>query len=110
MRDENGWSAAFRATLPVMAGYLVLGFGFGVLMHTRGYGLPWSFGMSLFVFAGSLQFVAVDLLSGGASLLTTALTALMVNARHLFYGLSMLERYRSAGRRKPCKRLASAIS
>lgn len=101
MRDENGWSAAFRATLPVMAGYLVLGFGFGVLMHTRGYGLPWSFGMSLFVFAGSLQFVAVDLLSGGASLLTTALTALMVNARHLFYGLSMLERYRSAGRRKP---------
>ena len=101
MRDKNGWGAAFRATLPVMAGYLVLGFGFGVLMHTRGYGLPWSAGMSLFVYAGTLQFVAVDLLSGGASLLTAGVTALLVNARHLFYGLSMLERYRSAGRRKP---------
>ena len=101
MRDKNGWRAAFRDTLPVMAGYVVLGMGFGVLMHTRGYGLPWTFAMSLFIYAGSMQYVAVDLIAGGASLLTATVTTLLVNARHLFYGISMLERYAPAGRRKP---------
>ena len=92
---------ALVSTLPVMAGYLVLGMGFGILLHSRGYGLLWSATMSLFIYAGSMQYLAVDLLSGGAGLITAAVTALMVNARHLFYGISMLGKYRDTGWRKP---------
>ena len=92
---------AFRASLPVMAGYLVLGMGFGVLLQDRGYGFFWAFLMSLSIYAGSLQYASLDLISGGASLITTALMTLMINARHFFYGLSMLGRYQDAGKEKP---------
>lgn len=90
-----------KDTLPVMAGYLVIGMGFGIVMHSNGYGIVWAVAMSLFVYAGSMQYAAVGLLTGGASLLTVALTTLAVNARHLFYGLSVAERYKGAGWRKP---------
>ncbi len=92
--------AAFVRSLPVMAGYLVLGAGFGILLAQAGYGPLWALGMSLTVYAGSMQYVGVSLIAGEASVLTTALTALMVNARHLFYGLSMLPMYRDAGWRR----------
>ncbi len=92
---------AFLDTLPVMTGYLFLGFGFGILMQQNGYGLPWTLAMSVFVYAGSMQYVGIGLLTGGASLLTTALTTLMVNARHLFYGISMIDSYKGTGKRKP---------
>ena len=91
---------AFLDTLPVMSGYLVLGFGFGVIMNASGFPLLLTFAMSLLVYAGSMQYAAVGLLTGGVSLLTVALTTLMVNARHLFYGISMLDRYRHIGIRK----------
>ena len=93
--------AAFIATTPVMAGYVVLGMGFGIIMKTKGYSAIWPIAMSIFIYAGSMQYVAIDLLTGGASLITTALTTLMVNARHLFYGISMVEKYRGTGTRKP---------
>ena len=93
--------AAFIATLPVLTGYLVLGFGFGIILKSAGYGIPVALAMSALIYAGSMQYVAVGLLAGGASLITAALTTLMVNARHLFYGVSMLEKYKDAGRRKP---------
>ncbi|MBQ7801200.1 MAG: AzlC family ABC transporter permease [Oscillospiraceae bacterium] len=92
---------AFVASLPVMAGYLVLGTGFGILLQSKGYGLLWAMAMSVFIYAGSMQYLAVDLLSGGASLITAALTTLMVNARHLFYGVSMIDKYKNTGRHKP---------
>ena len=92
---------AFVATLPVMAGYVVLGMGFGVLMTTKGYGPLWSLAMSGFIYAGSMQYLAIDLLTGGASLITAALTTLLVNARHLFYGISMVDGYRGMGKKKP---------
>lgn len=92
---------AFLATVPVLTGYLVLGFGFGIILQTNGFGLPVAFAMSLLIYAGSMQYAAIGLMTGGASLLTIAVTTLMVNARHLFYGISMLERYRNAGKRKP---------
>lgn len=92
---------AFLDTLPVMAGYVFLGFGFGILMYQSGYGVLWSGAMSLFIYAGSMQYMAVSLLTGGASLITTALTTIVVNARHLFYGISMVDVYRGAGRKKP---------
>lgn len=93
--------AAFVATLPVMTGYLVLGFGFGIVLRAAEYGVLMAFVMSLTVYAGSMQYVAVGLLTSGASLLTVSLTTLMVNARHLFYGISMLGKYRTTGAAKP---------
>ena len=92
---------ALIATLPVMAGYVVLGLGFGMILKSKGYGIGWAFAMSFFIYAGSMQFVLVDLLTGGATLLTAAVTTLMVNARHLFYSISMVEEYRGAGAKKP---------
>lgn len=92
---------AFVRSLPIMAGYLALGMGFGILLETNGYGVWWAFFMSLFIYAGSMQYVAIDLLAGGASLLSAALMTVMVNARHLFYGVSMIERYRNTGKAKP---------
>lgn len=92
---------ALRDTLPVMTGYVFLGFGFGILMSQSGYGVLWSVAMSLFIYAGSMQYVAVPLLTGGASLLTVALTTLVVNARHLFYGISMVDSYKGTGKVKP---------
>lgn len=92
---------AFLDTLPVLTGYIVLGFGFGIILKENGFSLFLAFAMSLCIYAGSMQYAAIGLLTGGASLLTTALTTLMVNARHLFYGISMLDRYRDMGKRKP---------
>ena len=92
---------AFKQSLPVMAGYLVLGMGFGILLKTKGYGVVWAFFMSLFIYAGSMQYVTINLLAGGATVLSAALMTLMVNARHLFYGISMIERYRNTGTYKP---------
>ncbi len=92
---------AFRASLPVMAGYLVLGMGFGVLLHDQGYSWWWAAVMSLLIYAGSLQYLAVDLMAAGAGIITTALMSLVVNFRHLFYGITMLERYKKAGRVRP---------
>ena len=92
---------SFLDTLPVMAGYLFLGTGFGMLLHSKGYGILWAAAMSIFIYAGSMQYLAVDLLSGGASLIAAAITTLMVNARHLFYGISMIDKYKGCGWRKP---------
>lgn len=93
--------AAFLDTVPVMTGYLFLGFGFGILMYQNQFGFLWSVAMSLFIYAGSMQYVGVSLLTGGAGILTTALTTLLVNARHLFYGISMVDAYKGTGKRKP---------
>lgn len=93
--------SAFIKSLPVLAGYLVLGFGFGILLQKAGYSILWAFCISLTMYSGAMQYVAVTLLSGGASLLTSAITTFMVNARHLFYGISMIEHYRGAGKYKP---------
>ena len=92
---------AFLNTIPVMTGYLFLGFGFGIILQQNGYGVLWALAMSLFIYAGSMQYVGVSLLTGGASLVTAAVTTLMVNARHLFYGISMVDAYKATGKRKP---------
>ena len=92
---------AFMTSLPVMAGYIVLGTGFGILLRSAGYGTLWALAMSLFIYAGSMQFVGVSLITGAASVLTTAVTTIMINARHLFYSISMISRYKDAGKVKP---------
>ncbi len=84
-----------------MAGYIVLGTGFGILAYSKGLGILWPLLMSVLIYAGSMQFVATELLTGGAGLLTLAITTLAVNARHLLYGLSMLDKYKKTGIKKP---------
>lgn len=101
MKAKNTVKKAFIATLPVMAGYTVLAIGFGILLDSKGYGVLWGLAMSIFIFAGSMQYLAVDLLSGGVSLIIAAVTTLLVNARHLFYGISMIDKYKNSGRKKP---------
>lgn len=98
---KNLLRIAFLDTVPVMTGYVFLGFGFGILMQQNGFGVLWAAAMSLFIYAGSMQYVAIPLLTSGASLLTAAATAFVVNARHLFYGISMVDAYKGMGKKKP---------
>lgn len=100
-RTKELFLEALKATVPVMAGYLVLGMGFGILLRTKGFGFWWALAMSGFIYAGSMQYLTIDLLTGGASLITAAVTTLLVNARHLFYGISMVEDYRKLGKERP---------
>ncbi len=84
---------ALKDTMPVMAGYVVMGIGFGVLLRVNGYNFLWSILMGLVIYSGTMQFVAIDLITAPASLFSTAITALMMGARHLFYGLSVVDKY-----------------
>ena len=92
---------AFLRSVPVMAGYIVLGIGFGILLRNAGYGLPYALAMAVLIYAGSMQYVGIGLITGGASFLTALFTTVMVNARHLFYSISMIDRYKDAGKYKP---------
>ncbi|MBR5302377.1 MAG: AzlC family ABC transporter permease [Clostridia bacterium] len=92
---------ALKLTIPVMCGYLFLGTAFGATLAQAGFGPAWALMMSGLVYAGSLQFVMVPLMASGAALGTVTLTALMVNARHLFYGVSYIDRFRRMGWRRP---------
>ena len=87
--------------MPVACGYIFLGMAFGVLLNEAGYGPVWALCSSLFVYAGSMQFIMVSLLAAGAPLYTVAVTTFLVNARHIFYGLGLLEKFRGLGRRFP---------
>ena len=94
------WKFAFIHTLPVMFGYVFLGIAFGILMAQAGYGVWWSLAASALIFAGSMQFLMVELLTGGAGLLLTAAMTFLLNSRHLFYGLSFIEKFRSLGKER----------
>lgn len=100
--NRKALKRTFLDTVPVMTGYLFLGVGFGILLSEQtGHGPGWAFCMALFMFAGSAQYLAVGLIATHASLLSTAIATLLLNARHIFYGISLLERYKDAGKRKP---------
>ena len=98
---QKAFRAAFPLTLPVFMGYIFLGIAFGILSSSSGFHVGWAFLMSLLIYAGSMQFVTVPLLLAPYHFLSTVLLTLMVNARHLFYGLSMLDRYKNCGKLKP---------
>ena len=93
--------SAVKLTIPVMCGYLFLGAAFGATLAQAGFGPVWALMMSGLVYAGSLQFVMVPMMAAGASLVTVAMTALMVNARHIFYGVSFIDRFRRMGVLRP---------
>ena len=99
--NKKVFKKALTAALPVMYSYVVIGMGFGMVVQSRGYGALWAGAMSVFIYAGSMQFVALELIGSGASLLTAAITTVMVNLRHVFYGLSMVDKYKNAGACKP---------
>ena len=92
---------AFTQTIPVMLGYLFLGIAFGLMLQDAGYCFWWAFFSSVFIYAGSMQFVLVTFLTSGASLLYAAVMTLFINGRHLFYGLSFIEKFRNMGKSYP---------
>ncbi|MES9906124.1 MAG: AzlC family ABC transporter permease [Sedimenticola sp.] len=93
-------AAAFRTSLPVMFGYVPLGMAFGVLFQDLGYAWYYAPLMGIFVYAGAAQFMAVGLLSAQAGLLEVGISTLLLNSRHIFFGLSMLQRYPLRGLRR----------
>ena len=95
---QQAFTAAFPHTIPVLTGFLVLGMAYGVLMQTKGYGAVWAVLMSMIAFCGSMQFVAITLLTAAFNPIQAFLLSITVNARHLFYGLSMLEKYKGLGK------------
>lgn len=99
--DRKLLKTVFLDTVPVLTGYLFLGVGFGILLSEAGYHPLWALVMSIFVYAGSGQYLLVALLTSGASLVANAVATLLVNARHLFYGISLVDTYKHAGKRKP---------
>ena len=92
--------AAFPHTIPIFAGFWFLGMTYGIFMRVSGFSFWYPMLMSLTIFAGSMEFIAVNLLLGSFNPLQALAMTLMVNARHLFYGISMLDKYRGTGLKK----------
>ena len=92
--------AAFPHTIPILAGFLFLGMTYGIYMNVSGFSFIYPMLMSLTIFAGSVEFVAVNILLGSFDPLQAFAVALMLNARHLFYGISMLDKFRGTGLKK----------
>ena len=98
---KRAFKRAFIDSIPVLTGYIPLGIGFGVLLASKGYSALWAGFMSLIIYGGSLQYVSVNLLSTAASIGAVLIVSMMLNARQFFYGLSLLDKYRDLGKRKP---------
>lgn len=96
----KAFKAAIPLTIPVLTGYLFIGMAFGILSTSNGYNIGWILLMSTTIFAGSMQFVAIDLLTSSFNIISVIFMTLMINARHLFYGLSMLDKFKDMGNKK----------
>lgn len=94
---NQSFAYALKRTMPMMAGFLPLGLAYGILMSEAGYNFLWTGFTSVTVLAGSLQFLMLDFFSGGAGPVTVIVTALLLNSRHIFYGLSFLEEFKGYG-------------
>lgn len=92
---------AFPYTIPIMLGYLLMGMAFGILLEKSGFGVIYAFFMSVFIYAGSMQFVAVGLLASHVDLWAVLIISLVVNARQIFYGIAMLEKFSIMGKKLP---------
>ena len=97
---KKAFRPAFSVTIPVLCGYLFIGLAFGVMLRDIGFAPLWAFFSSLLIYAGSGQYLLVSLLAANASLVTVAAMTLLLNCRHIFYGLSFLETFHQMGRRK----------
>jgi len=92
---------AFPHTIPIMTGYIFLGAAYGIIMNSKGYGVIWALLMSLIVYAGSAQYVAITFLTSVFNPIYALFLTLMVNARHIFYGLSLMNKIKDTGKLKP---------
>lgn len=102
MKDKiKALKAAFPYTIPVLTGFIFLGVAYGILMNSKGYGVGWTALMSFMAFAGSAQYLAITFLTSAFNPVYALLMTLMINARHLFYGISMLDKYKGTGKLKP---------
>lgn len=99
-RISAAFRAAFPNTIPIMAGFLFLGITYGIYMNVSGFSFLYPMLMSLTIFAGSVEFVTVNMLLGAFNPVQAFLMAFMLNARHLFYGISMLDKYAGTGLKK----------
>ena len=101
-RKQKGYiSFALQKCAPVIPGYIFLGIAFGLMLQNAGYHVIWAFAISLFVYAGSMQMILVTLLSQGTGLITTVVMTFLINGRHIFYGLSFIDRYKNMGKKYP---------
>lgn len=101
MSDEiKALKAAFPYTIPIFAGFAFLGLAYGIYMNSMGFSFVYPMLMSLTIFAGSMEFVTVNLLVSAFNPLYALVLAVVVNARHLFYGISMLEKFKGTGKKK----------
>ena len=91
---------SFKQSIPVMYGYLFLGITFGILLREAGYGVFWAFISSTFVYAGSGQFLMCEFIKENVPLYTCAVMTILLNSRHIFYGLSFLTRFKALGKLK----------
>ena len=98
---RKAFKAALPRTLPILVGFVFLGMSYGLLMRSKGFSFIYPMFMSMFIFAGSMEFVTANLLLADFNPIYAFLLALMVNARHLFYGISMLEKFDGTGWKKP---------
>lgn len=96
----RAFKAAFPYTIPIFAGFWFLGLTYGIYMNVSGFSFWYPMIMSLTIFAGSAEFVAVNMLLGAFNPLQAFAVTLMINARHLFYGISMLDKYKGTGLKK----------
>lgn len=101
MNKRHLFLYAFQKSIPVLLGYIFLGIAFGIVLESSGLTWPWALLISGLIYAGSMQFALVPLLSAATPLPTIALMTLMVNSRHLFYGLSFVDMFRSMGKKYP---------
>jgi 4-azaleucine resistance transporter AzlC len=97
---KHAIKAAFPVTIPVLLGYLSIGIAFGLLFENAAYNFIWAFFISLVVYAGAMQFIAISFFYGGIGLIQIAVMTLVVNVRHIFYGLSFLDRFSGMGKKK----------
>lgn len=99
-RHKLALKVAFPPTIPILTGFIFLGMTFGIYMHSLGHPIWMAVLMSACIFAGSMEFVAATMLIGIFNPFSAFILALMINARHLFYGITMLERFKGTGRKK----------
>ena len=97
MKMKNSLRESFERSIPIMVGYFPVGVAYGILMENAGYNFLWSLFSSLFVYAGSLQMLMVSFLANNIPVFTVMITALLLNSRHLFYGISFIEKFKTYG-------------
>jgi 4-azaleucine resistance transporter AzlC len=97
MRLKNSFLYALRRSIPILVGYFPVGIAYGLLMANLGYNFLWSAFSSVFVYAGALQMLMVSFLANNVPIITVAITALLLNSRHIFYGISFIERFNKYG-------------